>query len=280
MLINQRIIWKDNSTLKDLSINLNDLFAGTHEVPFNASQDYLFIGSDLPFNHRFFHLKHNNDQASVPVVSIWDGSTWNNAVDILDQTDGAGITLAADGIISWTTDETKAWFTETTTENIPELSSLKIYNMNWVRIGFTGNWKANTELGYIGHKFSDDNMLKAYYPDLGRATVLTAHTAGKGDWFEQHVLAAEAIIAQLRKERVISSGSQIFGWEMFQIAAVHKTAQIIYGAFGEAKAQERDEAKKQYDEAMNQIVFNYQDKNADGHIEYVEQFGSITWRRG
>lgn len=280
MLVNQRVIWENNTTLTDISLEMNDLFSGTKTIDFVAADDYLYIGSDLPFNHRYFQISSANASASVASVAIWDGSTWNNAVDVLDQTSVSGATMAQSGIMSWTTDMNKSWVCEESTENIAALSTLKIYDMYWVRIGFSGNWTGSTALQYVGHRFSDDNILTAIYPDLARTSVKTAHTSGKTNWNEQHVIAAEAIIAQLRKGRIVSSGSQIFGWEMFQLAGAHKVAQIVYASFGEAKVEERDEAKKQYEEAMNQIVFNNQDKNADGHLDQSERFGSVVWRRG
>lgn len=280
MLINQRVIWENNTTLTDISLEMNNLFSGTKTIDFVAADDYIYIGSDLPFNHRYFQVSSVNAAASVASVAIWDGSTWNNAVDVLDQTASSGATMAQSGILSWSTDRNKSWACEETTENIAALSTLKIYNMYWVRLGFSGDWTNTTALQYVGHRFCDDNVLTAIYPDLARSAVKTAHTAGKTNWNDQHVIAAEAIIAHLRKERVLASGSQIFGWEMFQHAGAHKVAQIIYASFGESKVEERDEAKRNYDEAMNQIVFNNQDKNADGHLDYTERFGSVTWRRG
>ena len=271
---------ENNTTLTDISLEMNDLFSGTKTIDFVAADDYIYIGSDLPFNHRYFQMSTvNSGSASVASVAIWDGSAWNNAVDLLDGTAVSGVSMAQSGIISWSTDRNKSWAQEETTENISALSTLKIYNLYWVRIGWSVNWGGSTALQYCGHKFADDNILAGLYPDLGRTAVKTAHTSGKTTWNDQHVISAEAIISQLRKDRVISSPSQVFSWEMFQLAGAHKCAEIVLAAFGEAKKEERDYAKKQYDEAMNQIVFNNQDKNADGHLDDGEKFGSIQWVR-
>lgn len=279
MLVNQRVIWENNTTLTDISLEMNDLFSGTKTIDFVTADDYIYIGSDLPFNHRYFQISSANAVASVASVAIWDGSTWNNAVDVLDMTAVSGASMAQSGVLAWTTDQNKSWAQEETTENISALSTLKIYNLYWARLSWSASWTGSTALAYAGHRFADDNLLGGLYPDLSRAAVKTAHTSSKTTWNDQHVLAAEMIVAQLRKERVISSGSQIFSWEMFQLAGVHKAAHIIYSAFGEAKKEERDQAKIQYDEAMNQIVFNNQDKDGDGHLTTGERFGSISWSR-
>lgn len=279
MLINQRVIWENNTTLTDISIEMNDLFSGTKTIDFIAADDYLYIGSDLPFNHRYFKVTSANAVASVASVAIWDGSAWTNAVDVLDQTSSSGATMAQSGIISWTTDRNESWAKEDTTADIPALSTLKIYDLYWVRIGFSANWTGTTALGYVGHKFGNDSLLSAIYPDLGRSAVKTAHTSGKTTWDEQQVIASESIITHLRKNRITTSGSQIFSWEMFQMAGVNKCAEIIYGAFGESKKPEQENAKAQYDLEMNQGIFVNQDLNADGHIDESERIGSIGWVR-
>jgi hypothetical protein len=134
-------------------------------------------------------------------------------------------------------------------------------------------------LTYVGHKFANDSALAAQWPDLNRSAIKTAHTSGKTSWDDQHVIAAEAIVARLRKEQVLKSGSQIFGWELFNDAAVHKAAEIIYSAFGEQKEEERQIALQKYDAAMNQSVFNSIDKDADGVLSTDEKFRSISFGR-
>lgn len=279
MLINQRVIWSNNGTLTDISLEMNDLFSLTKTIDLVYNQDYIYVGSDLPFNHRYFQVSSANAVSSAPSVAIWDGSTWNSAVDILDGTATSGASMAQSGVLSWTTDQTKSWACESTTENISALSTLKIYDLYWARLAWSASWTGSTALAYMGHRFSTDQLLAGLYPDLNRSSLKTAHTSGKTNWNDQHVLAAETIVAQLRKDRVVSSGSQIFSWEMFQMAATHKVAEIIYASMGEARKDERDYAREQYQSEMNQIVFNNQDKDADGHVTSGERFGSVSWVR-
>lgn len=279
MLINQRIIWSNNGTLVDCSAELNDLFSGTKTIDLVYNQDAIYIGSDLPFNHRYFKVSSANAVSSTVTVQTWDGSTWNNAVDVIDQTASSGATMAQSGILSWTTDRIESWAREESTENVTGLTTLKIYDLYWVKLTWSASWTGTTALAYVGHKFGNDNLLGAFYPDLSRSAVKTAHTSGKTNWDEQQVMASEAIITKLRKDRVITSGSQIFSWEMLQAAGVHKTAEIIYGSFGEAKQAEREVARKAYEEEMNPGIFTNQDLNADGHIDETERIGSVGWVR-
>jgi hypothetical protein len=279
MLINQRIIWSNNGTLVDCSIELNDLFSGTKTIDLTYNQDAIYIGSDLPFNHRYFKVSSANAVSSSVSVSIWDGDSWESAVDVLDQTAASGVSMAQSGVISWSTDRAKSWAKEETSENVTGITTLKIYDLYWVKLTWSASWTGSTALGYAGHKFGNDNLLGAIYPDLGRSAVKTAYTAGKTNWDEQQVIASEAIVNQLRKDRVLTSASQIFSWEMFQMAGIHKTAEIIYGSFGESKRAEMDLAAKSYKEEMNPGVIVNQDLDGDGHIDETERVGSVGWTR-
>lgn len=273
MLVNNRVIHSDNGTLKDLSINLNDLYNGNGALPFVAAEDKLYIGSDMPFNHRYFCVQYANDQASVASVEIWDGSSWRAAVDVLDQTkDANGRSLTQTGILSWTCDKDYGFGLEDSTEDILELSTLKIYNMYWVRISFSHNLNTGTLLSYVGHKFSNDAQLEGYYPDLNRSDLKTAFKAGKTTWDDQHVLAAEEIIRDLRKGKVILSGNQILDFESFNDAAIHKCAEIIMRAMGDDYAENREAAIADYREALDKVYFPV-DKDGDGKLDTEERTG-------
>lgn len=275
MLINNRIIWNDNSTLKDLSISLNNIFANDETIALVAADDKLYLGSDFPFNHRYFKVATANDQASVITAEIWNGSDWEDAVDVIDQTkDSTGAyTLSQSGIISWVLDRNKCWGNNSSTELMTGsgLTTLKIYDLYWVRLTFSGDLKATTALTYVGHKFSTDNDLAGYYPDLNRSTVKSAFSSGKTTWDEQHVLAAEEIIRDLRKKGIIFSRNQIFGWEEFTDAAIHKVAEIAFAAFGEAYEKRKESAREAYDEAMDKITFGGIDKDIDGRLSAHEK---------
>jgi outer membrane receptor protein involved in Fe transport len=86
MLLNNRVVYKDDTVLTDLSRELSDLNESDKAFAIVAAEDALYIGSDLPFNHRFLSVKSENTQAGTLAVSIWSGTTWEPAVDILDFT--------------------------------------------------------------------------------------------------------------------------------------------------------------------------------------------------
>jgi hypothetical protein len=278
MLFNQRIIHKDNATLVDVSKQLNDLFADNATLGIVAAEDKLFIGSDLPFNHRMLHVTTANDlTAAVSEVAIWTGNAWTAAVDVMDETSSSGCTLARSGFLQWTTPKNVGWAKQDTEDMTGSgLETLRIYDLYWVRVTFSADLKATTALGYVGHRFADDSDLGGRYPDLVRSEVLAAFTTGKTSWTEQHFAAAEEIIRAVRKKKAVWSPNQLVNWEQFNLAAVHKVAEIIMTAFGADYADRRARAHEDYLEALDVVVVA--DTNEDGRVDEVERRGG--WNVG
>ena len=275
MLTTNRVIWKDNATLKDLSRTLNNFMSGTQVIDFVAADDKLYIGAEVPFNHRYIHVSVVNDQASVVSVDLWDGDEWVPCVDIQDGTDVGGVSLARSGILRWSTPENSSWMKEESTEDMTGsgISTLKVFGMYWARISFSGDLKNTTALKYVGHKFSEDEDLNGYYPDLNRSTVKTAFQQGKTDWMEQHVIAAEEVFRQLFNQRQAWSKSQIWEPENFTQAAVHKVAEIIYTSFGDEYEGRRDDARAKFKESMSDAIAKGVDVDEDGHYDDEERVG-------
>lgn len=270
-LIKQRVIWDDNGTLKDLSPELNDAFAQDVTLPLVAAEDKIYIGSELPFNHRYIRLGSTaNGNASAVSAEIWDSNEWQSAVDVVDQTASGGASLARSGILSFSVERNQSWAQEDTTEDIPALATLKIYDLYWCRLTFSGDLTAGTVLSYIGHKFSDDDTMAAYYPDLLRSEVLAGFEAGKTDWDDQHIIAAEECVRFLRKRKAIVDSNQVLDWREFELAAIHKTAEIIYTAFGSDYEALRDKARSKFMEEMNRGIFTI-DRDEDGRVDDEER---------
>ncbi len=278
MLRNNRIIWKDAATLKDLSSNLSNPLTGTEVVGYVAADDALYIGSDLPFNHRWFEMSVVNDQASVASIEYWDGSSWIAAVDIIDETIAvAGKSLSQSGIISWAIDrDQSSWVREDKASDISDLSTLKIYDMYWVRVKFSADLKTTTAFKYIGHKFSSDTQLFAQYPALAKTALMAAFTSGKTSWNDQAFEAAEYIIQDLREMGTIWSKNQILSWEIFKNASIHRIAMIVFVAFGEDYENELKAATKRYGECL-QLKSYEVDQNENGILEQSEKKKSTEY---
>ena len=275
MLTSQRVLHDDNGTFNDISQYVNNIFSETVAIPLVSAEDKLYIGSELPFNHRYFDVSTANTQAStVSKVEQWDGNSWEEAVDVVDETSDGTNAFAQSGRISWTLERNKSWSKEDTTEDITDMTSLKIYKFYWARITFTGSFDATTALNYVGFNFADDNDLAGLYPDLVLSSTIGAFKSGKTDWDEQHLLAAEEIIRYLMKNRRIWSGNQILNWEQFNMAAIHKVAEIILASFGKDFEDRRQLAMSKYLQAINMGVMEL-DMDEDGRKDEFERRPSL-----
>lgn len=278
MLSNNRVIFSNNGSLSDLSIVLSDYKSQTSVIDYVLNEDYLYIGGDLPFNHRYFDVSVVNDQASSVLVDIWNGTEWKAAVDVLDETTVGGASLARSGVIRWTPLRDTTWGTEDTTEQVSGLTSLKIYDMYWVRMHFSSSLKNTTAINYIGHKFSEDADLGAWYPDLNLSSTKAAFLTGKNDWDDQHFSAAEEIIMKIRKRKKFFSANQILEPENFNMSSVHKVAHIIYRSFGDDYKDQRDLAESDFNKAFNGIDFDF-DRDFDGKLDLEEKPMATGWIR-
>jgi hypothetical protein len=281
MILNNRIIWDDGGTLKDLSAKLNNIHESGQIVNFESG-DALYIGSDLPFNHRYFEVVSVNSNASIISVSLWDGTQWNSAVDLLDQTSTAGVALSKSGHVSWVKPKNKQWVRQDTDSGsgITGLSSLVIYNLYWAKITFSANVSGTTSVRFIGQKFSDDNDLKTLWPDLVRADAYAQWPSQpKTNWDDQHFEASEYVIRALKRKGQLISSSQILNWEIFREASAHKCAELIMNSMGKDWAEPRDKAAKYFNEAIELWLFDI-DKDSDTILDDHEKtVSSVVIRR-
>jgi len=270
MIHNQRVFFSDDGTLIDISKQVNTFRADTVTIPYVAGEDYIFIGSDMPFNHKYIDIDTPNDQAAVPSVDIWFSNDWESAVDLIDRTDDAGVALAQSGILQWTTEDEKGWDREEDSEDVTGLSGTVIHGMYWIRISFSASLAAGLKINYIGHKFSDDGELYSHYRDLDNATLKAAIEAGKTDWLEEHLTAAEIIVRDMKRRQLIKSASQILDYELLVEPSVHKVAEIVYRSMGRGYIEARKLAATDYSNAMNIKNFNV-DKNKDASLSDAER---------
>jgi hypothetical protein len=272
MIENQRIFYSDNGTLRDMSVNLNNFASGTEVIPLVATEDYIYIATDMPFNHKYFLVSTPNDVTSVVSVDIWWSRTWDPAFDVIDQTNG----FKNSGILQWTSNRLHGWSSELDSQDVTGISVIGLYNMYWLRLKVSVSLKATTALQFVGNKFSNDTVLAAYYPDLSNSNLKTAFAAGKTTWDDQHFIASETIVRDLQKRNIIISQNQILSYEILKEAACHKVAEIIYTALGRSYDENRKQARKYYDETLNVKKFEV-DLDADGRLSDCEKTNSTGY---
>lgn len=270
MLFNQRVLWSDNGTIKDLSVNLSDFQANTETIDFVSAEDFIYVGSYLPYNHKYFDVSSANAVTAGIEIAVWDGDTFNNVIEVLDLTSFGGATMATSGIVRFTHDRDETWKREQDSFDVTGLESTEIYNLHWSRINFTADFTASFALNFVGQKFSDDSDLYLYYPDLDQANLKTAFASGKTDWNDQAFAAAKLIQRDLERKASLMSPDQIIDYEFFNEPSVHKVAELIFYGLGRSYADLRAEAKASYADAMTQTYLRL-DLNADGDLSGAER---------
>lgn len=277
-ILNNRIIYSNNAVVSDLTIPLNDYNATPQVIEIVAAEDYLYLGSEFPFNHRYFDVSTVNTNASIVSVDYWDGTEWRAAVDVQDETSLAGASIGRSGIISWCPNKRYLWQRESTNyenETIDGLTDVVIYDLFWVRMKWSGDFSALTAMNYIGHRFATDNDVKKEYPDLLLADVFENFEAGKTNWNEQLIVASETIIKDLKAKNVIYSGNQVLDWRIFTSACVQKLSEIVFIAFGKDYTENTAKSESKYNAALK-VGIPKVDLDGDAILSPQEQ----TFRTG
>lgn len=273
MLRDNRVLFKRQGTIKDLSPLLSNIHGDS--IPFDYSvNDFLYIASYLPFNHRHISVESPNSTTASLSVDIWNGETWVPALDIVDETAVNGAALGTDGKISFVPDPDRAgWCQDDTKDMIGSgiEAGPKIFGLYWARLSWSATLELTTALSYVGHKFSEDSALEAEYPDLARASLKDGWKTGKIDWEEQTLLAAEYIVQHLKGPKYsIVSPDQIMEPDVFEKASVHRTAMIIFKGLGQDYESQLAEASKAYNSAIDVRQFEI-DLNRNGSKEPAEK---------
>lgn len=280
MLRYNRILWKSGATLLDKSVELSDILSASLVFPYLTATDFLYIGSDLPFNHRYFDVSVFNAIAASITVELWNGDGWVAAIDVIDETSVGGVPFAQSGVISWAQNKNSSnwgWDDTNLMNNSGIESGPMIDGLYWVRLKWSADLTGTTALKYAGHKFSSDIELGAEYPDLARATLKTAFKAGKTDWNDQCVIASEYIVEDLRGQKnLIRSANQLLDWRLLKHAGVHKTAEIIFRAFGQDYEENLKNAIIAYKKAVSVGKFNI-DQDRDIRLTDLERDTNVTY---
>ena len=259
-------IFHDNLEITKELVRLNGIHA---DVDYELG-DFIYIASDLPFNHFFLKMATpvNNVPASMKVE--YYGSGWNEVVDLKDETNA----LFNTGFVEFTPNKNAGW--SMASSSVDFGLGKVVYDKYWIRISFNATLKANCELSFLGNKFSDDIDLFHEYPIFNNTDFLTAFEADKGDWEVQHVKAAEVIIADLIKKRVIIAPEQILDRRKFIGASVCKVAEIIYSAFGNDYLVQKKEAYDEYHRRLDLSQYST-DTNNNAILEPVDTQARQGW---
>ncbi len=107
--------------------------------------------------------------------------------------------------------------------------------------------------------------------------MMIAFEASKTDWKEQTLMAAEYIVNDLRGLKgLISSPDQILAWSLFEKANIHRTAMIVYKAFGKDYLDAYKAAADSYKASMN-LGNAHIDGNANANLEETERTHTVAY---
>lgn len=264
-----RVFYSDNGTLTDLTTDLADYHANSYEfTDFVATQDYLYIGNIAPFNHFYLKVDSPSSVDTNLTVTYWDGNSWESVVELIDETNA----FKNSGFIYFVPDRNSCWHSEDTNStgnSIEGLTSIVVYDKYWIRVAIASDPTDSMSFKWIGQKFSNDNDLGSEFPDLLRTNTLDAFESGKTDWEEQHVRAAEILVSDLISKNIIFSKNQLLDRRSFTLAAVAKTAEIIYRSFGDDYLDQVNSSRILYNERLNKSIYDI-DLNSDGILNKKE----------
>ena len=273
--MNKRILYSDNGTIRDFSVNLNKYNATESEFSYVAGEDFFYIGSRLAFNSIYFKLNASNTLPTSMIIEVFDGQNWVLVNELIDETEG----FSKSGNITFVPDRDSQWQVSDTNSSgqvVDGLESVKIYDKYWIRVSFTDDLDADCSLLWVGSIFSDDSDLGAEYPDLVKTSVISAFQSGKLHWEEQHVKAGEVLIQDLMINRVIMESGQMLEREDYRIASVQKVAEIIFNAFGDDYTDQKQRAREEYQRRLSNPMKKI-DTNFNGVEEKSESFSSQGW---
>lgn len=268
MLLNNRIVYKDNTVLTDISALCANPHIGKKSFTLVAAEDALYVGSDFPFNHRFFLLGEKNTVAGSVSVAIWDGTNFTAVEDVQDLTALEGVPFARSGIIQFALPDDLSWYKVTDSSEVTDLSSLKAKGSYWAKFTFSAAFVFDLE--YVGFRFAQDSDLNTYYKDLLDSRVMAAFNNGipMDNWDKVHVIAAEEVVRDLKQDELIYSPNQLLDHEALTEPATHKLAEIAYSSLrNEVKL---DFAERKYKKSLARKVFNV-DRDLDGRLETTEK---------
>jgi hypothetical protein len=271
-----RIFYSDNGVLTDLSVRLSDYASGSYV--FNSwafADDALYIGSKAPFNS--FYAKLGVVSTTSPntmTVKYWDGDVWMDVVETIDETAG----FTASGYVTFVPDKDELWQMESTnydSDQITGLTSVKIYDRYWIKLTFSANFSATTRLDWMGRKFSDDTDLGYEFPDL--VTTETKTGLGFANGYEAiHIKAAEMVVQDLIKKKVIFDKGQILDREVFKNASVQKVAELIFNMRGDDYIDQRNDARQEYQHRLETSI-GLIDQNLNAIEDIKERVNRSGW---
>jgi hypothetical protein len=259
-----RLLRKDDSVVSDYSLDNQD-----DSLEFNAElivgEDAFYLGKRMRFNNFFVHLGTANASSVNMKVSLWDGSEFVEANDVLDASKG----LKQSGVVQFAPDENQVWQIEDT-DDIAELSDYNIDNMYWIKIEFDASVDAGTTIKEIGYAFTTSQQLK----QIDACVDDYLSHFNQSDWIPQIMLASLELAIDLKARGLIVDEGQIIRFDDFSLAAAYKSIELIYFNLGPDFDERRKIIINKYKHSLKTRRMTI-DLDGDGQEDTTERNGRI-----
>ena len=268
-----RVFNSDNGTLTDESL-INQEDGSVLSFAFTAAEDYKYIAKFSPFNNFFIQIDTANTDASVMSIDYYDGSNWRAAVDVLDGTSTSGVTLAKSGVVQFSPNISYGWqrVNDTSDNNSPtELQTLNVYDAYWLRIKFSANPSAGTDVKKIAYAFTTTQQLNDL--DIKIDKFFNTFATGKTDWQNEIMTASIHVVKDMMSRGLIREEGQLLRLSDVSLATDYKTLELICAALGPNQEKKREYWRSKYNEVLSQRVFSI-DKDGDGRLDRQEISGT------
>lgn len=254
-MINRRVVRTILDTTETMA-KTNSPSSDALAFQFLTTQSF-YVGFYGKFANRYFLMGVANTNPADITVEYWDGSAWATVLDVIDQTNG----FTQSGFIHW--------------ENVGDWQPLELtpaddVALYWVRLKTSANLSATTTLQAVLNLYCDDELLRAYYPELISDSRYLP--PGRTNFLEQYLAAKDLVVLRLRQRRLIQDESQIIDSNDVAVAAVHAAAKIIMKpiATSDEMRQRLADSEAEFDNEISQLSLNV-DKDKSGVVSEVER---------
>ncbi len=267
----QRVILDKDSTQTDVSLLAQN---GTgFDCDLTGAAEAIYIGQYYPFNNLYFEVSGGSPTATSGLsVQYWSGNAWQDAVDLIDDTEE----LSSSGVLQWSPDKNEGWtrISDSSEETGFDLSSFHLYDLYWARIRVTGALAATHEVKKIAYKFCQHEDLAKFDPEINEYLTPWGG-ATKTTWNEQILTASESVISELKQRGLVLHQGQVLRFDDVYEATVYKTLMTIYAQLGPSFVSKFDAAKEEYTSRMSQKRWSF-DMDQDGQLTLGEIDNSVS----
>ena len=248
-------------------------------APLVKDEDLIYIGAPHTFSSRFIKLKVANDVSAILDAEYYSGSTngWRKFKNFADETRLNGKSLAQDGFIQW--DLPTDWV-KNQVNSIPELP----YDVNsgdgngyyWMRLKSSANFKALTELDWLGMIWSQERLLKSRWQAVLSSKYLPTNQT---HWYKEIELATKDVADDLKIQNLIDYEMQCKDYEeLSQLATLKTLINILLPLRASDDLNEmRKDFEKLYTTKLS-VKIKGIDTDKDEALNETEQQGGVSGR--